>query len=163
MLCRTCWLRTKLWDAIWVWKFTFWSPTWIFFPENLGEVSDEHCEIFHQDILAMEKRYQGLLDLKYVGRLLLDTEEGCTWSQLPAKVISLYILQASFCLFHRYVKYYFAQIVLCIYLKPYLIEKFCMHVWIQHKKYCCVHLLKFVGQEKKLYFVVHCYLFISVR
>jgi len=29
-LCRTCWLRTKLWDAIWVWKFTFWSYTWIF-------------------------------------------------------------------------------------------------------------------------------------
>ena len=29
-----------------------------FFPENLGEVSDEHGEIFHQDIWAMEKRYQ---------------------------------------------------------------------------------------------------------
>ena len=28
------------------------------FPENLGEVSDEHGEKFHQDILAMEKRYQ---------------------------------------------------------------------------------------------------------
>ena len=30
MLCRTSWLRTKLWNAIWVWKFTFWSPTRIF-------------------------------------------------------------------------------------------------------------------------------------
>jgi len=30
-----------------------------FFPENLGKVSDEHGERFHQDILAMEKRYQG--------------------------------------------------------------------------------------------------------
>ena len=30
-----------------------------FFPENIGEVSDEHGERFHQDILAMEKRYQG--------------------------------------------------------------------------------------------------------
>ena len=29
-----------------------------FFPENLGEVSDEHGERFHQDILAMEKQYQ---------------------------------------------------------------------------------------------------------
>jgi hypothetical protein len=28
-----------------------------FFPENLGEVSDEHGERFHQDIIAMEKRY----------------------------------------------------------------------------------------------------------
>ena len=30
-----------------------------FFPENLGKVSDEHGERFHQDILATEKRYQG--------------------------------------------------------------------------------------------------------
>jgi len=30
MLCRTCCLRTKLWDAIWAWKYTFWSHTWIF-------------------------------------------------------------------------------------------------------------------------------------
>jgi len=30
-----------------------------FFPENLGEVSDEHSERFNQDIMAMEKRYQG--------------------------------------------------------------------------------------------------------
>jgi len=30
-----------------------------FFQENLSEVSDEHGERFHQDILAMEKRYQG--------------------------------------------------------------------------------------------------------
>jgi len=30
-----------------------------FFTENLGEVTDEHDERFHQDILAMEKLYQG--------------------------------------------------------------------------------------------------------
>jgi len=30
MLCGTCWLLTKLWDAIWVWKSNFCSPTWIF-------------------------------------------------------------------------------------------------------------------------------------
>jgi len=30
-----------------------------FFPKNLGEVSDEHGERFHQDILIIEKRYQG--------------------------------------------------------------------------------------------------------
>jgi len=29
-----------------------------FFPENLGQVSDEHGERFHQDIMATEKRYQ---------------------------------------------------------------------------------------------------------
>lgn len=30
-----------------------------FFPENLGAVSDEQGERFHQDIQLMEKRYQG--------------------------------------------------------------------------------------------------------
>jgi hypothetical protein len=29
------------------------------FPENLGAVSDEHGERFHQDIYNIEKRYQG--------------------------------------------------------------------------------------------------------
>jgi len=31
-----------------------------FFKKNLGEVSDEHGERFHQDIMAMEKQYQGM-------------------------------------------------------------------------------------------------------
>ena len=30
-----------------------------FFPPNLGDVSDEHGERFHQDISTMETRYQG--------------------------------------------------------------------------------------------------------
>ena len=30
-----------------------------FFPLNCRDVSDEHGERFHQDIAAMEKRYQG--------------------------------------------------------------------------------------------------------
>ncbi|UYV73045.1 hypothetical protein LAZ67_10001660 [Cordylochernes scorpioides] len=40
-----------------------------FFPDNLGAVSDEHGERFHQDISSMEKRYQGLYWSvgKYVG------------------------------------------------------------------------------------------------
>ena len=80
-----------------------------FFPQNLGEVSDEHSEIFHQDIMAMERVIRRQVDLKYVGRLLLDTEEGCTWRQIPAKVIHLYSLEESFCLFHEQVKYYFAH------------------------------------------------------
>jgi len=48
-----------------------------FFVENLGEVSDEHGERFHQDIMAMDKRYQG----KWTSSMLSDllyTEEGCT-------------------------------------------------------------------------------------
>jgi len=39
-----------------------------FFPENLGEVSDEHCERFHQDIMTMEKRYQS----KWTSSMLAD-------------------------------------------------------------------------------------------
>ena len=30
-----------------------------FFPANLGDISDEHGERFHQDIGCLEKRYQG--------------------------------------------------------------------------------------------------------
>jgi len=50
----------------------------VFPPENLGEISDEHGERFHQDILAMEKRYQGKWTSNMFGRLSLNTEEGCT-------------------------------------------------------------------------------------
>jgi hypothetical protein len=39
-----------------------------FFPENLGDVSDEHGERFHQDISIMERRYQG----KWTPRMLAD-------------------------------------------------------------------------------------------
>jgi len=38
-----------------------------FFSENLGEVSDEHGERFHQDIVAMEKRY-----LKWTSNILAE-------------------------------------------------------------------------------------------
>jgi hypothetical protein len=33
--------------------------TFEFFPENLGEVSDEHGDRFHQDIMVIEKQYEG--------------------------------------------------------------------------------------------------------
>ena len=38
------------------------------FPGNLSEGSDEHGEKFHQDIMAMEKRYQG----KWTSSMLAD-------------------------------------------------------------------------------------------
>jgi len=43
-----------------------------FSSENLGKVSDEHGERFDQDILAMEKRYQG----KWTSSTLAD----CCWT-----------------------------------------------------------------------------------
>ena len=39
-----------------------------FFPENLGAVSDEHGERFHQEITTIEKRYQG----KWIPTMLAD-------------------------------------------------------------------------------------------
>jgi hypothetical protein len=52
----------------------------------------------------------------YMDRILLHTEEGCTWCQIPAKVISLYILGVSFCLFHEHVKVlFFIFTFLCIF------------------------------------------------
>ena len=38
-----------------------------FFPPNLGEVSDEHGETFHQDISVMETRYQGRFNPNMMG------------------------------------------------------------------------------------------------
>ncbi|UYV62448.1 hypothetical protein LAZ67_2000628 [Cordylochernes scorpioides] len=38
-----------------------------FFPDNLGAVSDEHGERFHQDISSMEKRYQGVVYKETLG------------------------------------------------------------------------------------------------
>jgi len=43
-----------------------------FFSENLGEVSYERCERFHQDIMAKEKRCQG----KWTSSMLAD----CCWT-----------------------------------------------------------------------------------
>jgi len=49
-------------------KIQFLEPHFNFFPENLGDVSDEHSERFHQDIMAMEKRYQA----KWTSGMLAD-------------------------------------------------------------------------------------------
>ena len=38
-----------------------------FFPENNGDVSDEHGERFHQDISGMERRYQGHFNANMMG------------------------------------------------------------------------------------------------
>jgi hypothetical protein len=38
----------------------FLDPNLDFFPENIGAISDEHGEQFHQGISTMGKRYQGM-------------------------------------------------------------------------------------------------------
>jgi len=49
-------------------KIHFLGPHLDFFPENLGEVSDENGESFHQGILVVEKRYQ----CKWASSMLAD-------------------------------------------------------------------------------------------
>jgi hypothetical protein len=44
----------KLWDAIWFWKSTFWCHTWIFSPENLGEVINENSESFTKTLWLLK-------------------------------------------------------------------------------------------------------------
>lgn len=50
-----------------------------FFPDNLGDVSDEHGERFHQDLKIFEKRYQGQhnsnMMADYVWSLKADSSE----------------------------------------------------------------------------------------
>ena len=47
------------------------------FPENLGDVSDEQGERFHQDIKAMEQRYQGRWDLHMMTDYCSSLERDC--------------------------------------------------------------------------------------
>jgi hypothetical protein len=41
--------------------------TWAFFPENLGTVSEEQGEPFHQDIKEMGQRYKGRWNVNVMG------------------------------------------------------------------------------------------------
>ena len=80
-----------------------------FFPESPGEVWRTWWKISPRHY-GYGKAVLRQVDLKLDGRLLLDTEEGCTWRQIPTKVIRLNILEESFCLFHEHVKYYIAYL-----------------------------------------------------
>jgi len=127
IFCRVCWLCTKLWNAIWVSKSTFWSHTWIFSPRKSRRSQWRTRWKISLRHYGYEKAVTRQVDLKYVGRLLLDTEEGCIWRQIPAKVIRLYILEETSCLFRENVKYYVAHLNSSVSLKP------CP---VQHKKWC---------------------------
>ena len=48
-------------------KIHFFHSHLDFFPKNLGEVSDEHGERFHQEIAIMETRYQGRFNPNMMG------------------------------------------------------------------------------------------------
>jgi hypothetical protein len=62
-----------------------------FFPENLGTISDEHGERFHQDICNMEKRYQSKWSLS----MLADycwTLERCSTGDTQQEINHSYFL-----------------------------------------------------------------------
>ena len=48
-----------------------------FFRDNLGNVSKEHGERFHQDIQVMEKRYQGRWDEAMMGDYVWNLMRKC--------------------------------------------------------------------------------------
>ena len=62
------------------------------FPENIGEDSDEHGEIFHQDILLMEKRYQGKWSSSMLANYFWTLKRDVPEDNYRRKIISLYIL-----------------------------------------------------------------------
>ena len=47
------------------------------FPANLGELSDEHCERFHQDIKVMEERYQDRWNTHMMADYCWSIRKGC--------------------------------------------------------------------------------------
>lgn len=67
-----------------------------FFPENLGAVSDEHGERFHQDIAHMEKRYNGKCSINmladYCWEINRETLETSYKRRKIYKKVSLYAL-----------------------------------------------------------------------
>ena len=51
------------------------------FPKNLGDVSNEQGERFHQDIKAMEERYQGRGDIKMMAHYCWNLKRGVAYSK----------------------------------------------------------------------------------
>ncbi|GBO12901.1 hypothetical protein AVEN_47244-1 [Araneus ventricosus] len=62
-------------------KIHFLHPHLEFYPENLGSVSDEHGEWFHQDISNMGARYHGKWNPKMLADYFLNIENGYSSSQ----------------------------------------------------------------------------------
>ena len=48
-------------------KLNFFHSHLDFFPDKLGDISDEHGERFHHDIAIMESRYQGQFSPNMMG------------------------------------------------------------------------------------------------
>jgi len=71
-----------------------------FFPENLGAVSDEHGERFHQQMKEIERRYHGFWDAAmmgdYIWFLIRETLLASTKSKLETKTILKVLFNIAF-------------------------------------------------------------------
>jgi hypothetical protein len=135
MLCRTCWLRTKLWDAIWVWKSTFWSHTWICSHKTSAKSVTNTVKDFTKKFWLWKggtkisgppvcrQTVAGHWRRMYPTP---NTGESHTAAHFRGKFLSVsWARNVLFCTLNSAVS-----------LKPCLIEKFYLHIWVQHKKYC---------------------------
>ena len=66
-------------------QFIFYIATLDGFPANLGDVSDEQGERFHQDIQTMEERYQGRYDTKMMADYCWSLKRDCVDIQYTRK------------------------------------------------------------------------------
>ena len=57
-----------------------------YFPQNLGNMSEEHDERFHQDIKSMETRYQGHWDVSMMADYCCRLKRDCKSSKVARKV-----------------------------------------------------------------------------
>ena len=63
-----------------------------FFRDNLGHVSEEHGERFHQDILLMEQRYKGHIGFSHDGGLcLVFGKAKSRWIQAQSSLFSAFL------------------------------------------------------------------------
>ena len=156
MLCRTCWLRTKLCKAIRVWKSTFWSPIWVFPRKNSAKSVTNTVKNFTKIFWLWKSR------TKASGPQVCWQTVAAHWRWMYLKPITgeshaslhfrgkflpvslvrkvLFCTNRVLCIFETLPD----RKILCVYIYIY--------VWIQHKKYCEVHLLKIVGRKKKVKF-----------
>ena len=70
------------------------------FPQNLGSVSEEQEEQFHQDIKTMRERQKGLMGQPYNGRLLLEFQKRCPRSFQQKNVFKEKVSWSAICTEH---------------------------------------------------------------
>ncbi|GBM40646.1 hypothetical protein AVEN_111278-1 [Araneus ventricosus] len=70
-----------------------------FFPQNLGAISDEHGERFHQDISMFEKRFSGRWNrsmlAEYCWSVIRDTQSDAYKKKTAKKIILVFVFSIS--------------------------------------------------------------------